>query len=244
MRTVHDVSKLTGVSIRTLQYYDRIGLLSPSQRTEAGYRLYDDTALERLQQILLFRELEFQLAEIRDILDAPGFDRKKALDRQIDLLTLKKERLEKIIAFAREIRQKGENIMDFNAFDNSELEEYAKRAKESWGDTREYAEYAEKSADRTAEENKGIADGLMSIFAEFGRLRGTPADDEEAQALVEKLKSYITEHYYNCGNEMFSSLGKMYAADGEFKTNIDKAGGEGTAEFAARAIELYCGRRD
>ena len=244
MRTVIEVSRLTGVSIRTLQYYDKIGLLKPSVRTEAGYRLYDDTALERLQQILLFRELEFPLAEIRDILDAPGFDRKKALDRQIDLLTLKKERLEKIIAFAREIRQKGEIIMDFNAFDNSKLEEYAKRAKESWGDTKEYAEYSEKSADRTAEENKGIADGLMSIFAEFGRLRGTPADGEEAQALVEKLKSYITEHYYNCGNEMLSSLGKMYAAEGEFKTNIDKAGGEGTAEFAARAIEIYCGRQD
>ena len=93
MRTVHEVSKLTGVSIRTLQYYDKIGLLSPAERTEAGYRLYDDAALERLGQILLFRELEFPLAEIRDILDAPDFDRDLALRQQIDLLTLKKERL-------------------------------------------------------------------------------------------------------------------------------------------------------
>ena len=90
MKTVNEVSKLVGVSIRTLQYYDRIGLLSPATRTEAGYRLYDDTALERLQQILLFRELEFSLSEIKVILEAPGFDKDKALDRQIELLTLKK----------------------------------------------------------------------------------------------------------------------------------------------------------
>ena len=97
MRTVNEVSKLTGVSIRTLQYYDKIGLLSPAMRTEAGYRLYDDTALERLQQILLFRELEFSLDDIKAILEAPDFDREKALEQQIELLTLKKQRLEAIL---------------------------------------------------------------------------------------------------------------------------------------------------
>ena len=97
MRTVNEVSKLTGVSVRTLQYYDKIGLLLPAERTEAGYRLYDDASLERLQQILLFRELEFSLDEIRAILDARDFDREKALDQQIELLTLKMQRLEGII---------------------------------------------------------------------------------------------------------------------------------------------------
>ena len=123
MRTVNDVSRLTGVSIRTLQYYDRIGLLPPAQRTEAGYRLYDDTALERLQQILLFRELGFSLDEIKDILDSPGFDRGRALTQQIELLTLKKQRLEAMIALAREIREKGEKNMSFEAFDNKKIEE-------------------------------------------------------------------------------------------------------------------------
>ena len=99
MKTVNEVSKLTGVSIRTLQYYDKIGLLTPAMRTEAGYRLYDDTALERLQQILLFRELEFSLSDIKAILEAPDFDMKKALSQQIELLTLKKQRLEAIIGF-------------------------------------------------------------------------------------------------------------------------------------------------
>ncbi len=88
MMTVHEVSRLTGVSIRTLQYYDNIGLLHPAEYTEAGYRLYDDTALETLQQILLFRELEFPLKEIKGIIRSPAFDRQKALDQQIELLQL------------------------------------------------------------------------------------------------------------------------------------------------------------
>ena len=105
--TVQEVSRLAGVSVRTLHYYDQIGLLRPTTVTEAGYRLYDDTALERLQQILLFRELEFPLKDIKTILDQPDFDRNKALSQQIELLTLKKERLELLIRFAREIKETG-----------------------------------------------------------------------------------------------------------------------------------------
>ena len=101
MMTVSEVSRLTGVSIRTLQYYDKIGLLHPSGHTEAGYRLYDDTALAALQQILLFREMEFPLKDIRQIMTQPGFDREKALTQQMELLTLKKQRLENLIDLAR-----------------------------------------------------------------------------------------------------------------------------------------------
>ena len=97
MMTVNEVSKLTGVSARTLHYYDTIGLLKPAQMTESGYRLYDDAALERLQSILLFRELQFPLKEIRNILDSPNFDRNKALDQQITLLRMKKEHIENLI---------------------------------------------------------------------------------------------------------------------------------------------------
>ena len=104
MMTVNEVSKLTGVSIRALQYYDKIGLLRPTRYTQSGYRLYDDTALETLQQILLFRELEFPLKEIKEIISRPDFDRKMALEQQIKLLTMKKERLENLIGFAREIQ--------------------------------------------------------------------------------------------------------------------------------------------
>ena len=107
MMTVNEVSQLSGLSERTLRYYDRIGLLKPKAYTESGYRLYDDTAMERLQQILLFRELEFPLREIRRILADPGFDRAEALEQQITLLTLKKERLEGLISLARRIQTTG-----------------------------------------------------------------------------------------------------------------------------------------
>ena len=142
MMTVHEVSRLAGVSVRTLQYYDQIGLLRPAGYTEAGYRLYDDAALETLQQILLFRELEFPLKEIRQIMESPSFDRSKALDQQIGLLQLRKERLERLIGLAREIKKTGvKPPMDFSAFDTKKLDEYAARAKASWGATPEYREY-------------------------------------------------------------------------------------------------------
>lgn len=239
MRTVNEVSKLTGVSIRTLQYYDKIGLLSPSQRTEAGYRLYDDTAIERLQQILLFRELEFSLDEIRDILDSPNFDREKALDQQIELLTLKKQRLESIIGLAREIRDKGEKNMDFKVFDNNQIEEYTARAKAEWGGTKEYAEYEKKSMARSAQEETAIGNELMSVFAEFGTLRGKAVNSEDVMNQVKKLQSVITKNYYNCTDEMLMSLGQIYTTD-EFRQNIDSAGGEGTADFVSCAISEYC----
>ncbi len=134
MMTVNEASKLTGVSIRALQYYDTIGLLKPIEYTESGYRLYDDTSLERLQQILLFKELEFPLKEIKKIIDAPNFDRNKALEQQIELLTMKKEHLETLILFARGIKVMGVNYMDFKAFDTKKIDEYSKQAKKNNGD--------------------------------------------------------------------------------------------------------------
>ena len=107
MKTVNEVSKLTGVSIRTLQYYDNIGLLRPADYTESGYRLYDDTALEKLQQILLFRELEFPLKDIKEIINRSDFDKKKALEQQIELLKLKKEHIENLLAMCRSLKKRG-----------------------------------------------------------------------------------------------------------------------------------------
>jgi len=141
MMTVNEVSKLAGVSIRTLQYYDSIGLLKPAEYTESGYRLYDDAAMEHLQQILLFRELEFPLKEIKEIVTRPDFDKKKALKQQIELLTMKKEHLENLIDFARGIQNGGNNIIEFIAFDTSKLEEYTRKAKEQWGNSKAFAEY-------------------------------------------------------------------------------------------------------
>lgn len=240
--TVNEVSKLTGVSIRTLHYYDQIGLLQPTGITESGYRQYDDTALERLQQILLFRELEFPLKEIKKILDSDGFDRKKALEQQIELLTLKKEHLENLITFAREIKRTGVRRMDFEVFDKSKMDEYAKKAKEQWGDTEAYKEFEQKSKDRSESDMKHITRGLMQVFAEFGEMMDKKADDELVQGLVKKLQDYISTHFYQCTPEILRGLGKMYAGGGEFTENIDAVGGEGCAKFAADAIEIYCSK--
>lgn len=240
MMTVNEVSKRTGVSARTLQYYDKIGLLHPAAYTEAGYRLYDDRTLERLQQILLFRELAFPLKEIGEIIDNPDFDRDKALEQQITLLTLKKEHLENLITFARGIRQMGENTMDFSVFDTEKMDEYARQARAQWGTTDAYKEFAEKSKGRSQEAELALGQGMMTIFEDFGRVRTAPPASPEAQRLVKKLRSYITEHYYDCTPEILGSLGAMYVGDEAFAANIDGAGGEGTAAFAAEAIAIYC----
>ena len=240
MMTVKEVSGLTGVSIRALHHYDRIGLLHPAEVTGAGYRLYDDTALERLQCILLFKELQFSLKEIKDILDSPDFDYSRALDQQITLLQMKKEHLENRINLAREIKQIGVKKLDFTVFNTKKMDEYAKRAKESWGQTPEYREFEEKSKDRTKEDERKLWAGLMEIFTEFGSMKGSSPSGSAAQRLVKKLQDYITEHFYTCSDEILTALGSMYDGGGEMTENIDHAGGEGTAEFAAQAIKVYC----
>lgn len=240
MKTIHEVSELAGISIRTLQYYDNIGLLHPSSYSDSGYRLYSDNDLEKLQQILLFRELEFPLKEIKEIINRPDFDRSKALEQQIQLLTLKKEHLENLITLARGIKAIGGYTLDFKAFDKTKLNEYAKEAKAAWGNTPEYKEFEEKEKNRTPKDNENMAALMMEIFKEFGRIKDQDPASEPAQALVKQLQDFITEHFYTCTDQILSGLGKMYSAGGDFTTNIDKAGGEGTAKFADEAIQIYC----
>ena len=240
MMTVHEVSALTGVSERALHHYDAIGLLRPAAVTEAGYRLYDEACLERLQIILLFREMEFPLKEIRGILDSPDFDRNVALEQQIHLLELKAEHLQNVIDLAKGIKAIGVRHLDFTAFDTKKIDEYARQAKASWGQTAEYREYERKSAGRTAEQERAIAAGLMGIIAEFGKLLDEDPAGSAAQAQVAKLQGFITEHLYTCSDEILRSLGRMYAGGGAMTEGIDRAGGPGTAEFAYRAIEAHC----
>ena len=242
MKTVNEVSKLTGVSIRTLQYYDKIGLLIPTEYTEAGYRLYDDAALEKLHQILLFKELEFPLKDIKEIVNRADFDKTKALEQQIEILELKKEHIENLLNMCKYLKARGVRNLNWTVFDSSKLDEYSKKAKSQWGQTPAYKEYEEKSKNRTKEEERNIMDGLMKIFEEFGTMKNTDPTSKEAQEQVKKLQSYITEHMYTCTNEILLGLGKMYAGGGEFTENIDKFGGSGTAEFSYKAIMAYCGK--
>ena len=242
MMTVNEVSKLTGVSIRTLQYYDKIGLLKPAEYTESGYRLYDDAALEKLQQILLFRELEFPLKDIKDIITRSDFDKRKALDQQIRLLELKKEHIENLIVMCKGLKLRGVRHLDFTAFDSSKLDEYAKRAKEQWGKTPEYKEFEEKNKNRSKSDEEHMMADFTKIFEEFGTMKDKDPATAEVQDQVKKLQNFITEHFYKCSNEILVGLGKMYAGGGEFTDNINKMGGEGTAEFVFEAIKRYCGK--
>lgn len=243
MMIVNEVSRLTGVSIRTLQYYDKIRLLPPADYTEVGYRLYDDETLQKLQIILLFRELEFPLKDIRRIIESPVFDREKALEQQIHILELKKEHIENLINLARGVKKSGvKDMTDFTAFDTAKIDDYIAKAREYWGDTAAFKEFEEKNADRTSEENAGINTELMKIFAQFGGMKDMDPASPKVQKQVKKLQDYITDKFYKCTNTILSSLGHAYSAEGEMNRNIDKAGGKGTGEFVDKAIQIYCSK--
>ena len=236
---IKEFAAFTGVSVRTLHYYDEIGLLRPACVDRSTlYRYYDETSLLRMQEILFYRELDFSLKSIREMLSSPNYDKNKALETQRQLLLLKKERLEGLIA-AIDGAVKGENIM--NAFDNSKFEQYKTEAKAKWGKTDAYKEFEEKTAGQTEGQQLSAAEGLMAIFTELGAIRDTAPDSAEAQALVKKLQDYITAHYYTCTKQILKGLGYMYIAGDEMTDNINKAGGEGTAQFVQKAIEVYCG---
>ena len=238
MKTVKEVSRLTGVSVRTLHHYDAIGLLHPAKVTEAGYRLYDEAALERLQSILLFRELEFPLKEIKQMLDAANFDPIAALEDQIRLLELRREQLDRLIRHARHIQSTGVMTMDFNAYDKKKLDAYAQEAKARWGHTDAWKE--SQARNKSADQELSDADALMDIFRRLGEYRNGDPAAAEAQALIAELKQFICDHYYNCTNQILLGLGQMYAAGDEMNDNIDRAGGSGTGDFARRAIEIFC----
>ena len=238
---VSDVAKLTGVTVRTLHYYDEIGLLPPSAVTSSGYRVYNDADLEVLQQILFFRELDFSLEEIRGIMQNPAYEKETALQNQKALLVQKRDRLDRLIALVDKTL-KGERDMSFKQFDTTKIEEakqqYAAEVKQRWGNTVAYAEYEKKSASYNTVQQKMLDGEGAAILNEFGKNRSLPPDSVEVQELVKKWQAYITDNYYNCTKEILSCLGQMYVGDERFTQHIDQYG-VGTAAFMAAAIEVY-----
>jgi len=238
MYTVHEVSKITGVSIRTLHHYDAIGLLHPAEVTLAGYRLYDESQLMRLQSILMFRELRFPLMKIKEILDSPGFDMRAALRQQIELLEKERAHLDNLIGCARALQEKGEKTFMFDALDRTEMEAYKKEAYEKWGETAAWQEYASRKV--TPDQHQQAAKDMMALFGEMGAIKHLPPESDEAQAKVKALQQFITDHFYTCTKEILMNLGLMYTQHDRFRQSIDSVGGEGTAAFAQKAIEIYC----
>ena len=238
---IKEFAEFTGVSVRTLHYYDEIGLLTPAcVDAHTGYRYYDNNSLLRMQEILFYRELDFSLKRIGKILSSPKYDTTQALHEQKKLLILKKERLERLISAVDEA-MKGANVM--NAFDNSEFEKHKVEAQERWGSTDAYQEHAEKTKDYSKDKWNTLAGEMNALFREFALCmkHGEAPDSAEAQELVKALQNHITGNYYRCTNEILAGLGQMYVADERFRNNIDRHA-DGTAAFVRNAIKVYCGK--
>ena len=236
---IREFAEFTGVSVRTLHYYDEIGLLTPAHvDRQTGYRYYDESSLLRMQEILFYRELDFPLKTVIHLLSSPHYDKAKALQAQKQLLTLKKERLERLIA-AIDSAAKGENVM--KAFDNSEFEKHKAEAKEKWGHTEAYKQHEQKTKDYSKQKWNDLAAGMDDIMASFAACmkKGCVPASDEAQCLVKALQDHITAHYYPCTDAILAGLGQMYVADARFQSNIDRHG-EGNAAFISQAIRIYC----
>lgn len=232
---IKEFAQLTGVSVRTLHYYDEIGLLKPSEvDAQTGYRFYDENAFERMQEILFYRELDFSLKTIAEILSSPDYDKQQALSRQRKLLLAKKERLEQLIATLDSVEE-GMGFMktknEYEALKN----QYAEEAKQRWGNTDAYKESESRNTDFS--KSAPLLDAVFEEFAELNRAGASP-ESEPAKIMAEKLQQCITDNFYTCTDDILKGLGQMYVADERFRKNIDRHG-EGTAEFVSACIKNY-----
>lgn len=241
MKTATQVAALTGVSVRTLRYYDTIGLLKPTTLTEGGYRLYDEEALEKLYLILIYRELGFPLKEIGEILTARDYDRNHILERQISLLEQKKAHTQNLIHFALGLKLTGVRYLECENFKVGKLDDYCAQAEALYGKTEAYRESQEKAKGRTREQEADLGKQTMALFTQLGQMKNLSPDHREVQAWVKSLQDFFTENFYNCTDQILLGLGDLYAGGGSMTENIDDAGGKGTGEFARKAIRVYCG---
>lgn len=237
MLTVNELAKMSLISVRTLHYYDKIGLLKPHKIKDNGYRLYSEVEEIKLKDILFLKELEFSLKQINDILKS-NISREVLLEEQKELLKVKRQRIDRLINMI----ERGSEDMDFKEFDNSEFEskkdEYAEEAKLKYEGTLAYKEYEKKNRNRTAEEEEKLGQELNNIFSRFSEYLNVSTENKEVQFLVVELQEFITKNYYNCTDDILKGLGKMYIEDARFNKNIDKHG-KGTANFISQAITYY-----
>ncbi|HEX2947021.1 MAG TPA: MerR family transcriptional regulator [Clostridia bacterium] len=249
--TINKIAQTAGVTLRTLRYYDRIGLLVPSGRTEAGYRLYSDEDIERLQQILFFRELDFSLDKIDQLLRDPVFDRKEALKMQIRFLEKRAERYLNLTELAKETLRnlEGGKKVDknemFKAFDYDKMMEeqkqYEDEVKERWGSTEAYriskeltSKYSREDWERINAESEENLKEMINCFTS-----GIPCDDSRMMAVCDKARAHMSKYFYPCSLEMYSGLGNMYIADERFTAYYDKFA-SGLAAYYNEAIQHYC----
>jgi DNA-binding transcriptional MerR regulator len=240
MKTVGEVSELAHVTVRTLHHYDELGLLSPSERSEAGYRLYSYDDLVRLQEILIWRQLGFSLAEIKRLLGEPGYDRLGALERQRTLVGRELDRLAALAAAvdaAIAAHRNGTRVKETNMFEGFDPTEYEDEARERWGDTEAYRESARRTkayGEAEWREIRGESEAIVRELIELMRA-GEPADGFPARAIAERHRDHISRWFYPCSPRMHRGLAEMYISDERFKSTFEREA-QGLAAYLHDAI--------
>lgn len=244
--TVKRVADLAGVSIRALHHYDAIGLVSPHERSDAGYRIYSRADLERLQQVLFFKELGFALEEIKAIVEDPAFDRRQALLDHRELLRHRRDRIDRLIravdrtlASMQEGTELEERIM-FDGFDNAA---YAEEARQRWGHTEAYQESQRRTAAYSQADWDAIQAEQTDILREIAALADREPGDPEVQRAVQRMHAFINERFYTCSLDIFRGIADLAVADERFTSTYEKLR-PGLAAFFRQAVHVYCERPD
>ncbi|MBY8911688.1 MerR family transcriptional regulator [Bacillus sp. YC2] len=245
---VKQVADMSGVSVRTLHHYDHIGLLTPKEVSKAGYRLYSDACLERLQHILFFKEIGFRLEDIKNMLDHPAFQRKAALESQKDILLKKRERIDRMIETADKTIASIEGGAEmkkrelFAGLSMKEIEEhqmkYADEARALYGKAMT-DETEKKTAAYTQKDWSAIMSEWGAIYERIAKRMEKGPDDAEVQEAVGDFRNHISTFFYDCTPDIFRGLGDLYTADQRFTENIDRYG-KGLSAFLRQAIIVYC----
>jgi MerR family transcriptional regulator, thiopeptide resistance regulator len=247
---VGEVARLAGITVRTLHHYDRIGLLSPSERTATGYRVYTASDLDRLHQVLVYRELGFPLEEVATLLDDASADPEAHLRRQHALLRDRLERTGAVLAALEkemEARSMGISLTPeekFELFGPNYSEDYEREAEERWGDTEAWAQSARRTAAYTKDDWVAIkteADDVMTRFAAAMRA-GSAADSAEAMDVAEDHRQHITRWFYDCPPGMHAGLGRMYVEDERFAATYEQVA-PGLAQYVSTAVQANAARQ-
>ncbi|MFE3973492.1 MULTISPECIES: MerR family transcriptional regulator [unclassified Peribacillus] len=232
---VKELAGLVGISVRTLHYYDEIGLLSPEETTDSGYRLYSNENLEMLQQILFFRELDMPLKEIKQMISSSSFDKQEALRQHQKMLLEKRSQLDKLInTVDKSIKHmKGEIQMTdkekFEGFDFSQ-NPYEEEARERWGD-----KAVDESKAKVAGMSKDAQKIVSDIYIKLASIRTASPESEEAQKAIKEWYDCLNNNFGTYSPEAFKGLGQMYVDDQRFTKNIDQYG-DGLAKFMCDAM--------
>ena len=238
MMTIKQTADFAGITVRTLQYYDKLDLLKPAYIAENGYRFYDEKNLKRLQQIMFFRELDLPLKRIKQIMGNKLYDEKETLNAQKSVLILKKKRLEKMINLIDSTLE-GKK-MSFKEFDNTEIEQhimkYESEVKERWGDAEQYTQSKMKTAAYSKDDWDRIKKEADDIFKKFADYMNDKSKKLPPCKLVKSWKEHISKYYYECTDEILLGLADIYTEDSRFRENIDRFE-KGLAVYMSDAIK-------